>query len=577
MSFFRQVAWGEILPAASAALAFLLIAGFLGARLRQLFRNPLPPSLRLPADVLAGLWTMAAAFWLLAMVRQLSRTSLAAVLLLAALAGRFRGAGWSLQTLSAPALAGAVLLPMALAPPFFYDALVYHLGLPWQALLEGGFFPHPENVFATFPPLAQLVALPFLAFGLPRGVGVVHLSMFVLAGAVVAALAKRAGAKRRGAIAAFALVLVPIYVLVPALPAAEGYGVLAVSLLLAPLLYSRLAPFVLGFWAGFAVAARLQALPFAALTLLLGVRNRRALVGVAASALVAASLWWAKNAVLLGNPLLPVGWGGPGIEAFNRDSVRVLAMGGSYWDALAAVARTLLPHASYLAPLLLSGVLASLGPGPRVCGKLALLVLLGLPVWAYLGLVTRYLAAWVPPLLLWTALGRSNAARVGSSLALVTAAALGLAVSLRELGRWGGPQLFGGTGVAEREFVFANPFPAFAAARVLPPEAKVLFVGEARGYGFPRRFVAPSYLDLHPLASLLAAGSDGEVREKLRQAGFTHLLVNWAELRRLTQGYPCAPWPQPHGESRFLAFVGSLGPPRIAMAPVAVYELAGGD
>ena len=87
-------------------------------------------------------------------------------------------------------------LVVALAPPFLYDAWVYHLGLPWQALQDGAIRPHPGNLFSAFPPLAQLIyALP-LSWGAARAPALIHLSGFLTAALAARGLAARLGASR---------------------------------------------------------------------------------------------------------------------------------------------------------------------------------------------------------------------------------------------------------------------------------------------------------------------------------------------------------------------------------------------
>ncbi len=117
-----------------------------GSRLRLWLRVPVQPGLRLPVD-----WSLCSLF--------IATTVLPLGLLTL----------WSAWTLGA-----LVSLPVALAEPFFYEARVYHLGLPWQALLERGLRAHPENPFAAFPPLAQLLSLAPLAVGLDRVPAMLH-------------------------------------------------------------------------------------------------------------------------------------------------------------------------------------------------------------------------------------------------------------------------------------------------------------------------------------------------------------------------------------------------------------------
>jgi hypothetical protein len=57
------------------------------------------------------------------------------------------------------------ILPFLLAPETFYDALVYHLGLPNTYLLHHRIFPTPTNVYSGIPANAQMIYLFAMALG----------------------------------------------------------------------------------------------------------------------------------------------------------------------------------------------------------------------------------------------------------------------------------------------------------------------------------------------------------------------------------------------------------------------------
>lgn len=571
------VAWGEVGTAAAAALAFFAVLAAFGARLRRWLRLPAPPGIKLPLDLTIGIagWSFFAL--ILGLLGALASVSLLVLTGFFVLVGKFRATGWRGRPLLASAFAAVPLLPLALAPPFFYDSLVYHLALPWQALLEGGWRGHPETIFASFPPLAQLVYLPFLAVGAHRACGAFHLLTFVAAGGAVAALVRRHGRSSLGQLAGAALVLMPLYLLVPAFPAAEGFAVLPLTVALALALNAPEHRLPVAFLAGLAVAARLQALPIAGLLLFWTLAGSRGLgTRLAAGGLFAggASPWWVKNAALLGKPLWPLGWDGPGKDVLDRDAVRLFATTPDPMAALQAIAATLAPHLAYLLPLLLAFGLSMSRALPRPRTLLLTVGLGGTVAWPWVGLLTRFLAPAVPAVVSGAAVGRSRAARVASSLALGITVAVGAVLTGQKVLALGGSQLLGQGLRVARHLVVNDPFPAFALAANLPADAKVLFVGEPRGFLFPRPFLAPSYLDPSPLVPL----TEGQLPPEewasgLRSQGFTHLLVNWGELSRLAAGYPCAPWVTPRGRLRFQAWVQLLGPPVLVAGPVSIYSL----
>ncbi len=537
-------------------------------------RLPLYPSLKLPFDFAIGAGSVSLLLLLLGLLRLYQPFVFVCVGFFLMCCARFRRNHWRWKALLPATLSSSLLLPLALAEPFFYDALVYHLALPWQALLEGGWTPHPENVYATLPPMAQLCALPLLAAKVPRAYAVLHLLTFVFAGGALYAMARVWGGKSLAALASFCLPLIPLFVLVPALPAAEGWAVLNLALGACLSLHYRLLPPV-GILAGLAVASRLQALPVAA-ALIAGAILRchawqhRALA--LSGFLLGSSLWWGKNWFLLGEPFLP--FGASAADALSKDAARPSLMAVGVAGALRSALATLFPHASYLLPLALAAFGATCLGWSRRTRLVAVLAGVGLLSWPFIGLIPRFLSGTS---VFWLALptaARSGLSRVASWLALSVVALLGLVVSVQQLFRWGGLALVSRAQIAHARFVINNPFPAFAKAQKLPPHAKVLFVGEPRGFGFPRRFVAPSHLDVHPLADLVESAQDWEgIFQQLKRQGFTHLLVNWAELQRLVLGYPCAPWRSPRGQTRFMQLIQALEPPVVAAPPVAIYSL----
>ena len=63
----------------------------------------------------------------------------------------------------------ALLLFYAAFPPTFYDALLYHLGVPGYYLQAGGFAPWPENIFSALPQNGEMLNLLLLAGGSVHG------------------------------------------------------------------------------------------------------------------------------------------------------------------------------------------------------------------------------------------------------------------------------------------------------------------------------------------------------------------------------------------------------------------------
>ncbi len=571
-----------------AAMAMGLTAAALGcgALLRRRLGIAVGRSLAVPVDAAAGFWvlgTAALAAGLLGVLSGPALLTLAVAAAAAAAAGRRRrGPRRAWDGVVAAAAAAAPFLPVAAAAPFFYDALVYHLGLPWQGLLAGALRAQPNDLFSTFPPLAQGIYAFALAAGAGRAAGLLHWTGYVLAGAAAAALARTAGAPRWARLlVAAAVPLLPASTLVPGLPAAESWLLLP---LLAALAVANDRPrpgtaALSGFLAGMGAAARLQGVPWAALAaVLLVVRRRevRPLAPFAAAAAVAAAPWWAKNWLLLGTPLAPLGVGGPAVASLKAHA----GTPASAVEGLLALPHSLLPHAAYLLPLLLAALLGLRGRGRMRAWPLLAVAAGGLLVWAVTGDLPRFLAPAGAVLAAAAAAAarRSGPARLASGLALATVVALGAATGVAQVARLGGPRLAAAPAAQVWSTLTPNsPLAAFRAGRRLPPEARLLLVGEPRGYLAPRPFTAPSQHDPSPLLPLLESDRPpGEIAAAVRSWGFTHLLVNRGELDRLRHGYPVAPWRSDAGRRRWLELLAALAPPVLDIGGVAVYDLAAG-
>jgi hypothetical protein len=560
---------------------FILLA--LGARLRHLFGIAVGPALRWSVDLALGAWAAAIALLAIGLTGHLNRVGLAAVLVLLAVAGRWRHNRRPLEPLVAGIVGGALSLPIALTPPFFYDAMVYHLGLPWQALLEGGLSGHPENLFSVFPPLAQLLALPPLGFGLVRVPAMLHWLAWVTAATAVYGLARRFGARRTGAwIAAACSLVLPVAPLVPGFPAAEAWLLLplvpAIAIAAGPCRSGW--PAAAGLLAGVATAARLQGVPWTALILIvIAFRCRRNFgqIIAAGGCWIAGSLpWWFKNLVLLADPIAPILWRREGIETLWRDSLSQLKRGVSLPECVMSLPRLLAPELVWLLPLILVAVLAVMGR--RRTGLLAGVALCGAVAWATTGALPRFLAPTVCILLALAATaGRDRLVRIASTSALLWCCVVGVLRGSHLLARVDPMAIVRLDLRAAAELLSPNdPMAAFAECRRLPAEARVLFVSEPRSFSFPRPFTAPSQHDPSPLRDLTETElSASRIVDRLRSDGHTHLLVNWRELQRLGESYPVAPWRTDSGRQRWFELIQAVGPPVVDQSGVQVFEASG--
>lgn len=72
----------------------------------------------------------------------------------------------------------------------------------------------------------------------------------------------------------------------------------------------------------------------------------------------------------------------------------------------------------------------------------------------------------------------------------------------------------------------------------LPPEAHLLLIGESRPFYFDRASLSPYPFHEHPLTGWTReANSPKDLLDKIRREGFTHVILNTREFRRLNDGY----------------------------------------
>jgi hypothetical protein len=72
----------------------------------------------------------------------------------------------------------------------------------------------------------------------------------------------------------------------------------------------------------------------------------------------------------------------------------------------------------------------------------------------------------------------------------------------------------------------------------LPSDAYLLFIGESRPFYFDRRSLSPYPFHEHPLTTWIEeTDSPRQLLEKIRGEGFTHVILNMGEFRRLRDRY----------------------------------------
>jgi hypothetical protein len=509
--------------------------------------------------------------------------------------------GASEHLMLAFAVAVVLLMFLAAHSPVVdYDSLEYHIAAPAHHLRAGRITFWAENVYANFPQHVETLYLlgMILGGGPEAGLAVallVQATFGVLAALTLARLACVFLGRRAALPAAAFLFACPFFVST----VSRAYITLAVCLYAALAFYAFLRhalrpepggsirwAVLAGLCAGLGVATKYTAVAFVCAPLGVGIlaagllrkrATRTTLIAAAlfgAVALAAVLPWFVKNTVYTGNPVYPLAgavfdtrhwspeqnakWsrahhaGAPSPSRAVRQLWRLLTSGPpgpatGPWEGefVAGVAVLFIPFLL----LLLHARSRAPDPAPAAPALALTAAFFGLyfVLWFLLThRIDRFLAPAVFCLVLLGATGFTLARRALPRLAPVLAGlALTHALLFQLIFAAQAGALTVPLGAETREQFFDRvgfdtQFRAFQAVNQAVPESgRVLFVGEAQTYYIRRPCLAPVVFNRHPLAPILeTARSDPDrALAETRRLGFTHLLVNWPELRRLSNSY----------------------------------------
>lgn len=444
--------------------------------------------------------------------------------------------------------------PLWLMPPYFYDTLVYHLGLPWTWLANHSFAAVPHNVFSHFPLAGQTVFLVPVALGAPEAAAGLHWATFVVALAAATRLSGRLGAGRFRWVAPVLLLACWHATWVASVAAVDLLVVVAVLAMaehgLAAGATTRGRAVGLGAALGLALAVKYTAaIPVAAVLVAAGVFSLAGVPAALAIGVASSSFWWARNLVDTGNPVFPLLWSVLGGRGWSgADDQRFAALVHEGVAGFAGVPSGLLHLVRppdglgwWVAAVLPLAVIAATGAGrdARARRLLGLAVVLMLAGWLVTSQTTRYALplAGLLAVLAAAGLGRlgRGTARLAAMLVVVAALHGFLSLGIFFWGTLGFQRAWSQPEAWRHRVTVDDPLPAYRrCATELPPAARILLVAEGRPWGCPRPSHASSPYDT-PLIQAVTDHADSAraLAARLRADGFTHLAINWAEVDRL--------------------------------------------
>ncbi len=469
----------------------------------------------------------------------------------------------------------------ALSPPVFFDALVYHLGLPNLYLRRGAIEALP-TVYASFPPAGEMLYLLGMGLGGIQAASLLNLVAGILAAVAVGALAGRHWGRGVGFAAGSIFYLAPPLFLLSRYATVDNlmsfFTVLTYLCLFRRIDGGSDSWLLLGgTFGGLAFSVKHVGLIYAILlpaaalagAALVGRRNphdsgagRYDALLLPAAALPAALPWLARNWAVTGNPVFPAantlfggrGWTAAQAALLARDAHAATDMILSWKDALrlpfdlVASSRDFgaASQSLWFWPLVMAGAAVLLLGASGWKERLLLGLVAGsLFLWSVTFLMARFLlpAMALGAIVAAVALERAPARRHRALCWLLAGLLLGSnALFLYRDGptRQALPPALGLQTRTDYLRSMLRAWPAFEVVnRDLPPASRVLVLGESRTAWMERDHLASSALDPPLLPAILRGGQDpARFAAALRDRGITHVLVSVAELRRLERDYP---------------------------------------
>ncbi|MFQ5330248.1 MAG: ArnT family glycosyltransferase [Thermodesulfobacteriota bacterium] len=475
----------------------------------------------------------------------------------------------------------ALILPLLILPPTGRDALIVHLALPKLFLQAGEMIDSPFMSFSYMPLNTNLLYMIPLSLGSEAAAKLIHLSFALLTSLLIYSYLSDKVGRGYGVIGLFIYLTTPIVVNL----STTAYIDLSLTF------YSTLALFALLKWredsysmrwllysavaTGLALGAKYSALVVLLILCLSvvfiysrGTRDQGGAIKAACLylgvALLIFSPWMIRNIIFMGNPIYPLaegffhgasggGDGGLHITKLSPLLMRKILYGEDLWYILLIPLRIFWEgqdgsHRYFdglLNPLYLIFIpLAFVGVKRRDTGMLAFFSLFFLFVAFFtIDIVTRYLLPIIPVVVIFVVIGFSNLLAMKRARSLTFLIMAGLfafngwyMVNLYQRYQPMG-YLIGGE---SRGKYLARVLPDYAAINFanahLPDDARVMliFAGE-RGYYWEREYLYGGRGGGYFIKAVRQSATGGELKERFKEMGATHLFIRDDLLRRFAQ------------------------------------------
>ncbi len=491
--------------------------------------------------------------------------------------------------------AGTITFVAAATPPYFYDALVYHLAVPQQYLLKHGFQYMPHHHFSNFPMNLGMLFLVGMSFSGGILAKLISWSFAPLTALAVYGFSKPRWGSRIAILAAVFCFFVPGILILSILTSVDlgvmFYSFLSFSALVSWFSSRQKSWFLLSaIFCSLAVGTKYTAIPMTFLPLVLVlciheyfirrcgfVHALKKIFLISVIVFLGVSPWLAKNIVYTGNPTYPLfNWlfGTHVSHQYNRYDQEILEE--------KSLSGLLLPRSGEnksLGKTFLETIMRFLKSPwtvtmktSRVAGKTGVVFLLCLPgifLVNKMDTTSRYLLALAGcSFALWIFFLPDRALRYVFQIFPLLNIVISYILWNIPISEKGKKLLVGGISLLllyhlSLFFAVANTVKPFSYLlnnlskeafllqsgtryypiiefinRETPKESKILFVWEIRGYYCERDYLIATNTPYDKNAIILrqvivASQNIEEVLEKLYDLGITHILLNLSEMRRI--------------------------------------------
>ena len=473
------------------------------------------------------------------------------------------------------------------APELSYDSLIYHLALPKLYLLHGRIIPTPQNMYSGIPFGIEMFYGLALALSNENLAALLHCSFGIATALAIWAFLRRCLSNSAGVLA------VLLYYMCPLVLAGSWHSGIDIGVSFYLMLFLSAISLGLrageenessrwhlagGVFIGFAMGVKYTVLPVAAALVLaffwLRLRSGRAVaiketVSMSLIAGVLFAPWLVKNFFFYGNPLYPflhqwlgrtapADWAGFLGDARSRNLAQTfgsvagwndfvilpwtLSLGDRAVDDWLGAAFLIFTPWAFACRW---GLFKREDSIPMAWTVILLLTVVACLVWSLSSTIVRFLMIALPfaACLMSLAIVRSPTPNWLYQAAWVVAI-LSSMYNFQEIFKYGvdnnlgiWSQVLGKSSRSEflKTTHASYPAPYYSAMEYidqhLPLNAKVLFLGESRGYYCNRDYIAATVFDNNPFwIAARESTTPGDLAAKVRSLGITHIFLNTSSL-----------------------------------------------